>query len=169
MKTFEIIEEFKAIYELAEEIEKDENGEIVDNSDQLSELFAGVEVELSAKLDNTNYVIKELASAEQCLKDEAKRLTEKARVFKNKQDYLKSLMKMAIESSGQSKIKTDKFSFSVSNRKDFDYTDVSLFGLDPNLIRVKEELNKTAIKTFVKAGGVVDGLVEIKKSSLTIR
>ena len=170
MKIFEITEQFNSLYKISEEIEINEDtGEIIDNSESLTVLFNDLEIELSDKLDNTNYIIKELLASETYLKDEAKRLIAKAKVFENRQVFLKELVKGAILASGQSKIKTDKFSFSTVNRKSLNYDEVSLFGLDTSLIRVKEELDKPKIKEYIKAGGTVKGIREVESTSLSIR
>lgn len=169
MRLFDISQQFQVIYYLSEDIEVNENGEVIDNSETLSQLFNEMEMELSQKLENATYIIKELASSEQALKDEAKRLNDKAKVLSNRQVQLKDLMKIAIESSGQSKIKTDKFNFSITHRKSFNYDEVNFFGLDNEFIRTKQELDKTKIKEFVKAGGSIDGLKEVDSITLNIK
>jgi len=169
MRLFNISQQFKEIYSLSEEIEVNENGEVIDNRETLSQLFNEMEMELSEKLENATYIIKEFAASEQALKDEAKRLTAKAKVLENRQTQLKELMKIAIESSGQTKIKTDKFNFSITHRKSLNYDDVNMFGLDNEFIRIKTELDKTKIKEYVKAGGVIDGLKEVDSITLNIR
>jgi len=169
MRFFDISESFKEIYSLSEYIEVNESGEVIDNSEILSQLFNEMEMELSEKLENATYIIKELVASEQALKDEAKRLTAKAKVLENRQTQLKELMKIAIESSGQTKIKTDKFNFSITHRKSLNYDDVNMFGVDNEFIRTKQELDKTKIKEYVKAGGVIDGLKEVDSITLNIR
>ena len=170
MRLFDFSKEFKSLYELCEDIEvNQETGEIIDNSDVFSQLFNDLEMDLCAKLENTAYLIKELESSEKALKDEAKRLNDKAKVLENRQSRIKDLIKSTIESSGQSKIKTDKFSFSVSSRKSFNYDNVNMFALDREFIRVKEELDKNKMKDFIKAGGSIDGVYEVETSSLSIR
>jgi len=170
MKIFDISEQFNGLYKMSEEIEiNEETGEIIDNSELLTALFNDLEIQLGDKLDNTNYIIKELAASEAYLKVEAKRLVAKAKVFENRQIFLKELMKGAILASGQSKIKTDKFSFSTTIRASLNYDDVSMFGLDSSLVRVKEELDKTKIKEYIKAGGLIDGIKEVESTSLSIR
>ena len=170
MKIFDIAEQFNGLYKMSEEIEiNEETGEIIDNSESLTELFNDLEIELSDKLDNTNYIIKELGASEIYLKDEAKRLIAKSKVFENRQIFLKELMRSAILASGQSKIKTNKFSFSITNRESLNYDDVSIFGLDSSLVRVKQELDKTKIKEYIKAGGEVDGIKKVESTSLSIR
>lgn len=169
MRLFDFAIEFKGLYELCEDIEVDENGEIIDNSETLSSLFNDLEMDLSDKLENTAYLIKELETSEKALKDEAKRLNEKAKVLENRQTRIKELIKITLESSGQAKIKTDKFSFSISNRKSFNYDNVNMFALDSQFVRVKEELDKNKMKEFIKAGGTIDGVFEVETSSLSIR
>ena len=169
MRLFDFAIEFKGLYELCEDIEVDENGEIIDNSETLSSLFNDLEMDLSDKLENTAYLIKELETSEKALKDESKRLTEKAKVLENRQARIKELIKTTLESSGQTKIKTDKFSFSISNRKSFNYDGVNMFALDSQFVRVKEELDKNKMKEFIKAGGTIDGVFEVEISSLSIR
>ena len=170
MRLFDFASQFKGLYELCEDIEvNQETGEIIDNSELLSQLFSELEMDLSDKLENTAYLIKELETSEKALKDEAKRLTEKAKVLENRQTRIKELIKTTLESSGQTKIKTDKFSFSISNRKSFNYDGVNMFALDSQFVRVKEELDKNKMKEFIKAGGTIDGVFEVETSSLSIR
>lgn len=165
-----ISQEFKALYDLAEEIEVDENGEVIDNSKMILELFEELSNDkLEVKLENVMYIIKEIQNNQKALKDEAKRLNEKAKVFENRENTLKEMIKNVMTISGQAKIKTDKFNFSMKTIEDYNYDDVNMFGLDDEFKRVKEELDKTKIKNFVKAGGVVEGLRITEKTSLAVR
>lgn len=167
---FGIGQEFQAIYNLAEEIEVDENGEIIDNSQVLLELFEELSNEkLDSKLENVMYIIKELQANQKTLKDEAKRLSDKAKVYENRENVLKEMIKNVMVISGQSSIKSSKFNFSVKTIEDYNYDDVNMFILDSEFKRVKEELDKTKIKSFVKAGGSIEGLRIGEKTSLTIR
>jgi len=168
MRIYDIGTQFQELYNLVDEVETNEDGTILDNSETLAELFNDLEVELSEKLDNTSYIIKELAVSEQALKDEAKRLTSKAKALSNRQAYLKELIKNSIIASGQASIKS-KFSFSVKTIKSLNYDDVNMFGLDDEFIRTKQELDKTKLKEYIKAGGVVEGVKEVENTSLTIR
>lgn len=169
MKLFDISTEFKALYELSENIEHDENGEIIDNSSELAELFGNIETELHDKLTNTQYIIKELEVSEKALKDEAKRLNEKAKVLANRQKRLKDLIKTVLLASGETKVKTDKFNFNLRTIETYNYDDVNMFALDDEFKRVKEEIDKTKLKSFIKAGGVVDGVKITEETSLTVR
>jgi len=169
MRLYEINKEFESLYSLLEEIETDDNGVIVDNSEAINELYNDLKCNLLEKLDNSAYIIKELEVNSKALKDEAKRLTEKAKVFENRSKRIKALMKDAIVQSGEVKYKTDKFSFNVKTIEKYNYDNVNIFGLDKEFIRVKEEIDKTKIKSFVKAGGKIDGVRIGEETSLSIR
>ena len=62
MRLYNIAEEFTALYELAEQVEyNEETGEMIDNSETLKELFNELsEDKLEVKLENVMYIIKEL-------------------------------------------------------------------------------------------------------------
>lgn len=169
MRLFDISKEFEGLYSLLEEIEVDENGVIVDNSEIIASLYESLRGDLSEKLQNTIYVCKELAANSETLKAEAKRLTEKAKVFENREKKLKLLMKEVILSSGEMKHKTDKFSISVRTSEVYNYDDVNTFGLDPEFIKTKIEIDKTKIKAYVKAGGTVEGVRISEDTIMTVR
>src|SRR5574344_554768 len=171
MNLFKIEQEYKALQELTEDIEfNPETGEIIDNSELIKQLFDELSNDkLEVKLENIMYIIKELEVSQTALKDEAKRLNEKAKVFENRSLRLKEMIKNVMIVSNQDKIKTDKFSFSVRTVEKWDYDHINLFALDSDFVRVKQEIDKTKIKEFVKAGGTIDGLRISEDTSLTVR
>jgi len=169
MKLFEIGTEYKSLYELLEEIETDENGVIIDNSEAVAELYQELQTSLEDKLDASSYLCKELKSNSETLKAEAKRLTEKAKAFENREKRIKLLMKEAIIQSGEMKHKTEKFSFNVRTSDVYNYEDVNMFSVDPTFVKVKEELDKTKIKSFIKAGGTVEGVRISEDTILSVR
>jgi hypothetical protein len=169
MRLYDIAEQFEGLYSLLEEIETDENGVIIDNSDAVAELYNDIKGQLDVKLTNSAYLCKELAVNSKALKDEAKRLTEKAKVLENREKQIKFLMKTAINQSGETKIKTDKFSFNVRTSEVYNYDGVVMFGLDDEFIKRTETLDKTKVKQFIKAGGTVDGVKISEDTVLTVR
>jgi hypothetical protein len=78
---FKIEQEYKALQELTEDIEfNPESGEIIDNNELIKQLFDELSNDkLEVKLENIMYIIKELEVSQTALKDEAKRLNEKAK------------------------------------------------------------------------------------------
>lgn len=169
MRLYDYESEFLALFEMAENIEHDENGELIDNSKELTELFDNLVMELPQKLENCQYAIKELLVTNQALKDEAKRLTEKAKVYENRANKIKDMIKNTMVISGESKIKTDKFSFSIKTVQSPNYDEVNMSFLDDEFIKIKKELDKNQIKNYVNAGGEVEGFKYDEKTSLTVR
>ena len=171
MNLFKIEQEYKALQELTEDIEfNPETGEIIDNSELIKQLFDELSNDkLEVKLENIMYIIKELEVSQAALKDEAKRLNEKAKVLENRSNKLREMIKNVMVISNQDKIKTDKFNFSVKRVEKWDYENINLFGLSDEFIRTKQEIDKTKIKEFVKAGGTIDGLRISEDTSLTVR
>ena len=55
---------------------------------------------LETKLENVMYIIKDLEVSEKALKDEAKRLNEKAKVFENRSNRLKEMIKDVLNKRG---------------------------------------------------------------------
>lgn len=157
---FDIGQEYKALYEMA----MDSEGETED----LTALFDELELKTVDKLDATNYIIKELKAKEVELKAEAKRLTDKAKTFSNKQERLRERIKDMILSTEQTSIKSDKFNFTVSQIDDYNYDEINTTFLDEKYIKVTTTIDKTSIKEAYKAGVLVDGLKVSKKDSLKI-
>lgn len=157
---FDLGQEYQTLYEMAMSSE--------DSTEELTALLEELEAKTTDKLDATNYIIKELKAKETELKAEAKRLTDKAKVFANKQLRLKDRIKDMILASEQTSIKSDKFNFTVSKIDDFNYDGINTTFLDKKYLKVETELDKTTIKNDFKAGVLVDGLIVTKKDSLKI-
>jgi FtsZ-binding cell division protein ZapB len=158
---FNIGREFASLYEMA-------NDTTADDNEALAELFNSLEVEMIDKFDATQYIIKELKADAVTLSDEIKRLQDKKKALENKAERLRELIATTLETSGQIKLK-GKFTYSIVNKISFNFDEVSLFGLDREFIRVKEELDKTKMTEFIKLGGAIDGVKLEDKKVLTIR
>lgn len=172
MKLFEIATEFKSLRDLVEnDCEFDsETGEVIDNTEILSELFGGLQSTLSDKLDNSAYVIKELEAIADALKSEAKRLSDRANHLLGNADKLKSLMSYALTESGDNKIKTDKFTFSFRKSESVEIdTLITPEDFDRKYIHIKREFDKTKIKTALKAGETIEGARLESKNNFQIK
>ena len=167
---FDIGQEFKALYSIATDVEVDEEtNEVIDNTDTLKKLFDEVEGTLIDKLDNTQYVIKELQSDSTMLADEIKRLQAKKKALENRAIRLKTIMQDTILTSGSTKLK-GKFSFSLSNRKSLELEPhITPEFFNSSYVRVKKEFDKTKITKDLKSGIVIDGATLVDKVSLTVR
>ena len=72
-----------------------------------------IEGEIEDKADNYAKIIKELEAKQNARKEEAKRLTESAKVFENRAKTLKSNLFNAMKETGKTKFVTDLFSFNI--------------------------------------------------------
>ena len=159
MRLYEISKEFEALYEMANDAEGDE----------LIELYDELRESLSDKLENSGKVLKQLQADADALKAEESRLKQRRQVVENNIDKLKELMVSAMNSSGEAKIKTQLFSFSIRASESVKITDESL--LTDGYIRVKtvREPDKKAIKETLDKGIDVEGAEIVINESLQIR
>lgn len=72
-----------------------------------------IEGEIEDKADGYAKIIKELETKQKSRKEEAKRLTESARTFENKINFLKQNLFYAMKQTGKTKFTTDLFSFNI--------------------------------------------------------
>ena len=171
MRLFDITNEYKLLQEI---LENDcefnpETGEVINNSEIIKELFEELKISLSDKLNNSAYVLNELEISSKTLKDEAKRLLERAKRIDKNADYLKSLMLETLLNIDKNKLKTAKFTFSTRKSESIEIDEG--FNINGEYVRVKEtrEADKIAIKEALKNGKEIIGVNVITKQSLIIR
>lgn len=73
-----------------------------------------IEGEIEDKADNYAKIIKELEAKQNARKEEAKRLTESAKVFENREKALKNNLFNSMKATGKTKFATDLFSFNIA-------------------------------------------------------
>lgn len=73
-----------------------------------------IEGEIEDKADNYAKIIKELEAKQNARKEEAKRLTDSAKVFENRVKTLKSNLFNAMKETGKTKFATNLFSFNIA-------------------------------------------------------
>lgn len=146
----------------------EETGEVL-NSDYLDQL----EMDRSEKIENIALYIKELDAEEQAIKDEIKRLQDRAKQKANKREYLKEYLKYNLD--GQ-KFETARCNISFRKTQTVEISDEDallrwcfdnnrddLFGMKTTVSPKKTELKK-AIKQGLNCPFV--GLVEDKSISI---
>lgn len=167
---FGLTQEFRAFEQLSNDLEvNEETGEIIDNSDQLKQLFDELECNFIDKLDSCQYIRKELESNVELLAAEIKRLQNRKKALENRADRLKTLMCDSMVVSGETKLK-GKHNFSLGTRKALE--------LDENLtpdffnqeyVRTTKEFDKKRITDDLKSGVVIEGAKMVEKISFSIR
>ena len=73
-----------------------------------------IEGEIEDKANNYAKIIKELEAKQNARKEEAKRLTESAKVFENRVKALKKNLFNSMKATGKTKFATDLFSFNIA-------------------------------------------------------
>lgn len=73
-----------------------------------------IEGEIEDKADNYAKIIKELEAKQNARREEAKRLTDSAKVFENRVKALKSNLFNTMKQTGKTKFATDLFSFNIA-------------------------------------------------------
>lgn len=165
MKVFEIMKEIREIEAMMEERVDPETGEIIypDESD-IKEKVVVIEKEKSEKIDSICYLIKEKEANAKTLKDEAKRLRDRAIIEEKAVDRLKELLKWLTDGEKQ---KTDKFTVYFRSSKAIEVTDESLVPADFLIFEYK--INKAGAKKKLLAGEEVPGFKIEEKQSVIIK
>lgn len=164
---FGLATEFEVLSDLANNLEvNQETGEIIDNDEVIQELFQQIEGQLSDKLDNTNYVIKELEAKENALDTEIKRLTKRKKAFGSRGEVLISSMLNAIRATGKTKIETTFSNFSIRKSESVNITDEEKIGRSH--MKMKLTIDKEKIRKDIKNGIEIDGAEMLKKDNLII-
>jgi len=165
---FDLSQEFNTLYAMLEIDEYDEEtGEVVDNSEAINQLFEEMNMKLSEKLDNSQRYIIECNSKEEALKKEAKRLTDKANAIKNRGLRVKELMLAAIKATGETKLKSEYYSFSIKHTKSVAVNDVD--DLPRQYVKLTRTPNKTEIKKALENGEEVPGCYIAENETLGVR
>ncbi|UKA23356.1 siphovirus Gp157 family protein [Photobacterium damselae subsp. damselae] len=130
----------------------------------------GLEGPLEEKVDNYIKYITNLESTEKGLKEEAKTLSERAKVFNNKQKQLKSVLLGALQTLDRQNIQAPHGT--IARVKGRDTLKIDESELDSEFIIYESiaTVDKARIKELVESGQTVKGAwIETNPESLTIR
>ncbi len=168
MTLFEHSVEFNALNQLLQEDEiNPETGEIICNDEVLKQLFEEMELNLALKLENSQRYIIDTLSKVDTLKSEAKRLNDRAKALSNKADRVKELMKSALVATGEKKLKTNLFNFSIRTSKSVQVDDLE--ELSREYVKMTRSADKTLIKKALADGVEIPGCSIVEKISLGVR
>jgi hypothetical protein len=104
------------------------------------------------------------------LKEEAKRLSERATRYTKNADKLKDLMSLAFNASGEKKIVTTKFTFSTRKSETVEFDELlSPDDFPRQFVRIKREFDKTKIKEALKKGEIIDGAKIVTNQNFQIK
>lgn len=142
---------------------------IMDGAEGLEETLQSIEGALEEKLESYAMVIRNIESDVDGLKGEEKRLADRRKTMENGIKRMKETMHYAMSSTGETKVKGEKFTFTIQKNPP------SLKVLDESVIPkeffvvVAPSLDKKAIMEQLKAGNEVTGTQIQQGESLRIR
>ncbi len=160
----------RALYHIEKEL--NELNEILINSG--GELTPEIETrlvisqeELQLKATNYGFVIKQNQAESDAIETEIKRLKAIKDSLDSTNDKLKETISFAMQTYGITEVKTTTLKLSFRKSESVDILDESL--LDAKYFSYKPSIDKTAIKSDIKAGLLVDGATIISKDNLQIK
>ena len=137
----------------------------------LEECLQTIEADIAVKCENGIGLIRNLDTLREGMEKESKRLSEQARILKNRIESIKVWYQRNLDAMCKSKVTTTLGTMAVQNNppalKITDEDDIPLCYLD--LIPARYEVNKDAVKNALKAGEAVPGAHLEQGRSLRIR
>lgn len=161
MTLYELRTELMTLLEMAEDPEVDE--------ETLRDTMEAVTGELEEKAEGYGCVIRQMEHDAAALATEIKRLQARKKSIEDNAGKLKTRLQEAMTATGQRKLKTNLFSFTV--RKNAPALTVTDEDKIPERYWVLPEpvLDKTALKDDLKAGQEIPGVTLTQGESLQIR
>lgn len=146
------------IYELTNEylqlMDMMENEEL--DPQVLADTMEGIEGEFEIKADNYARVKAGLEGTVEAIKTEEKRLADRRRAIEKNITSLMKNLQNAMVLTGKTKFKTDFYSFGVQNNPPSVVVDADIEAIPEDYIKIKKEIDKTAIKDALKKGETFD-------------
>ncbi|MCP4268936.1 MAG: siphovirus Gp157 family protein [Psychromonas sp.] len=162
-KLYELTDDFKALNALVDE------GEL--SQEDIEDTLEAINASLNEKVDSICKTIKNMGESLPAIDDEIKRLNDRKKSIKNKQESMKQYLLMQLEKIDKKSVKTELFS--VTARKPVDKLVVDdATKLPDDFVEVIMETKplKAPIMEMLKNGKEVEGArIEQGKKSIQIR
>ncbi len=160
-----------SLYKLTEQ--QRELKEVAGNSDLPAEAFAdtfnALEGQFNDKAESVMHVVTNMDSDVEALDAEIKRLTERKKVIKNKQDSIREYLRTNMEANEITKIECPLFSITLAKGRDVCVIDDEEKIPDEFMdVKVVTKPDKAEILRQLKAGNEVEG-AHIEKSNTSLR
>lgn len=164
---FNIIGEATEIAQLYAELVADETRTDEEQAGILLAWFGENKAAFENKADAYIAVIRDYMAMESAAKDEAKRLTDRAKSHSRHVERLKDTLKDAMIALGLDKTKTALNTITLAKSGSISY-DVDPDSVPECYTRTKTEIDRTAIQTALKAGIEIAGVI-VKPSTPSLR
>jgi hypothetical protein len=142
------------------------------DADVWFDTMEAIEGEIEEKADATAALIAQLKAESDAIKAEADRLAARAKSRANKAEWLKKGLEKSMLATGKTKFKTERFSFGIQkNAPSLKFADnFDINSLPAEFIKFADpEVDKTALKDALKAGGKFEGCYLEQGEGLRIR
>lgn len=155
------------LYEINEAIRNfelnidEETGELL-NADELDAL----ELEKEVKIENIALWIKDLNAEADAIKAEEKNLKQRREATENKAEQLKKYLVYALNGD---KFKTSKVSISYRKSESVEVYDEDAIPRDYLTEKVTYSVDKTMLKSLLKAGQELDGVRLVEKNNIQVK
>lgn len=140
---YELTDELLAIYEMAQD--EDIDPEAIEGS------LEAIQWEFDKKVEGCGMLVKELEGGSNSLANEIKRLQARKKAYDNSIERIKKYVESAMRATGNTKIKTNLFSFGIQKNPPSVVIDDEK-NIPVEYLIIKQEANKSAIKDALKAG-----------------
>lgn len=151
--------------QLQELVERDDN----ELAEAIADTFEAIEGEFNDKAVSLIAVVNNLSSDTTAIDNEVKRLEERKKVIKNKQDQMREYLRMNMEAAGITNIKCPLFSITLAKGRDIvQIDDEKLIPAEYLNIKTTYSPMKADILKALKSGEEIPG-ASITKSSTSLR
>ena len=137
----------------------------------LEECLQTIEADIAVKCERGIGLIRNLDTLREGMEKESKRLSEQARILKNRIESIKVWYQRNLDAMGKSKVVTTRGTIVVQNNppslKVTDADQIPICYL--TLVPARYEVDKDAVKTALKAGEIIPGAHLEQGRSLRIR
>ena len=157
MTLYELTDDYLTLLEMAEDPDIDEQA--------LKDTMEGIEGALEIKAEGYAKIIRMLEGDAAACDAESKRLRNKKQAIERNIDRMKKALQYAMETTGKTKFKTPLFSFGIQKNP----ASVVIDHAGKYWIPQPPELDKKAIKAYIKENGDVDWAHLEQTESLRIR
>lgn len=167
ISTFDIGKEYLYLAEFMNEID-DETGEYVNSEDDLKSLIEEIDGKKSQKLENIEYLKRDIRGKSNTLDDEIKRLQERKKSFDNNVEKLTFLQNILLNGE---KLKTEHFSFYYKTSESLKVPD-EVNDADKEWVITTKKWDKAKIKKDLKESGIDYselGFEFVEKQSVCVR
>lgn len=149
MTLYELTDQMYSLLQKLEEIPPEDPEEREIWEEAIRDTLAMLVDDFAENAEGYGKVMKQLQADAEAVKSEKMRLARRQQALENNVERMREAVKRAMLITGQKKVKTDLFSFSVSPRLDL-VIDADVDEIPDDLVKVKAEPDKTAIKAFLK-------------------